>query len=85
MRGSLDYYRTQVAANATVSRIVVSGGAALLPGLVERMSQATNIPVQLGNPFDRFATKGTSFGEDELARVGPTLVTAIGLALGGVA
>ena len=85
VRGSLDYYRTQVASNTTVSRIVVTGGAALLPGLVERMSQATNIPVQLGNPFDRFAAKGTSFGDDELARVGPTLVTAIGLALGGAA
>ena len=85
VRGSLDYYRTQVATDASVSRIVVTGGAALLPGLVERMSQATNVPVQLGNPFDRFAAKGTSFGEDELARVGPTLVTAVGLALGGVA
>ena len=85
VRGSLDYYRTQVAASATISRIVVSGGAALLPGLVERLSQATNTPVHLGNPFDRFPTKGTTFGEDELARVGPTLVTAIGLALGGEA
>ena len=64
---------------------MISGGASLLPGLVERLGQATNLPVEIGNPFSRYATKGTSFGEDELARVGPTLVTAVGLALGGVA
>lgn len=85
VRGSLDYFRTQVSSHAQVQRIVLTGGASLLPGLADRMGQATNLPVELGNPFRRFSAKGTSFGDDELARVGPTLVTAIGLALGGVA
>jgi type IV pilus assembly protein PilM len=83
IRGSLDYYRTQVAGDGHVQRISLSGGAALLPGLADRLAHATNIPVQLGNPFDTFETKGTSYGHGELASVGPTLVTAIGLALGG--
>lgn len=83
IRGSLDYYRTQVGASAPLSRVVITGGGALLTGLVDRLSAATNLPVELGNPFDRFAAKGTAFGPEELAQVGPTLATAIGLAVGG--
>ena len=85
VRGSLDYYRTQVASNASIQKVTLTGGGALLPGLADRLGQATNLPVQIGNPFDVFSAKNTSFGEGELARVGPTLVTAVGLALGGAA
>ncbi len=83
VRGSLDYYRTQVSAGGPVQRILLTGGGAMLPGLVDRLSQATNLPVELGNPFDRFDVKGTAFGPDELAQIGPALTTALGLALGG--
>jgi type IV pilus assembly protein PilM len=83
VRGSLDYYRTQVRTGGPVQRILVSGGGALLDGLADRLSNATNLPVQIANPFDRFQVKGTSFGPEELAQVGPALATAIGLALGG--
>jgi type IV pilus assembly protein PilM len=83
VRGSLDYYRTQVRTGGPVQRILLSGAGALLDGLVDRLSNATNLPVQIANPFDRFQAKGTSFGPEELAQVGPALTTAIGLALGG--
>jgi type IV pilus assembly protein PilM len=83
VRGSLDYYRTQVRTGGPVQRILLSGAGALLDGLVDRLSNATNLPVQVANPFDRFQAKGTSFGPEELAQVGPALTTAIGLALGG--
>jgi type IV pilus assembly protein PilM len=82
IRSSLDYYRTQVH-SAPISRVVLTGGGALLDGLVERLGDALGLPVSLGNPFDRYPVKNTAFGPDELAQVGPTLVTALGLALGG--
>ncbi len=83
VRGSLDYYRTQVGTGGQLSLIVLTGGGALLRGLADRLSTATNLPVEVGSPFDRYQAKGTAFGEEELAQVGPTLATAVGLALGG--
>ncbi len=83
IRGSLDYYRTQVGSASPLTRMVVTGGGALLAGLREALAEATGLPVEIGNPFDRFGTKGTAYGPDELAQIGPTLATAVGLALGG--
>jgi type IV pilus assembly protein PilM len=85
VRGSLDYFRTQVAPQAQVQRIVLTGGGALLRGVADRLGEATNLPVEVGNPFERFGSKKTAFSDAELAQVGPTLATAIGLALGGLA
>lgn len=84
VRGSLDYYRTQVAHGGAVQRVMLSGGGALLPGLVDRLSQATNLPVEIGTPFDRYEAKGTVYSDEDLRQIGPSLTTAVGLALGGV-
>ena len=84
VRGSLDYYRTQVAHGGAVQRVMLSGGGAMLPGLVDRLGQATNLPVEIGSPFDRFEVKGTVYSEEDLRQIGPSLTTAVGLALGGV-
>jgi type IV pilus assembly protein PilM len=84
IRGSLDYYRTQVGSASPLSRIVLTGGGSLLAGLADRLAEATNLPVELGNPFDRLQAKGTAYGPEELAQVGPTLATAIGLAMWGL-
>jgi hypothetical protein len=41
-------------------------------------------PVELGSPFDRWDVKDTVYGPEDLKRVGPSLATAVGLALGGL-
>lgn len=83
VRSSLEFYRAQVGGDP-ISRVSVTGGGALLAGLTDALGDALRLPVDLGNPFDRLTTKGTSFSDEQLAQVGPTLATAIGLALGGV-
>ena len=83
IRSSLDYYQAQTG-STRLSGVKLTGGGAILGGLDERMATALRLPVEIGNPFDHCEVKGTVYGPDELARVGPSLVTAVGLALGGL-
>ncbi len=83
IRSSLDYYQSQTG-SAQLSGVVLTGGGASLGGLPDRMANALRLPVELGNPFDHAPAKGTVYGEEDLKRVGPSLATAIGLAMGGL-
>jgi type IV pilus assembly protein PilM len=85
VRGSLDYYRTQAGSGDALGRVVLTGGGAMLAGLPELLADTISLPVERGNPFARYGAKGTAYGPDELGQVGPTLATAIGLAMGGAA
>jgi type IV pilus assembly protein PilM len=83
IRSSLDYYQAQ-AGSVRLSGVRLTGGGAMLAGLPERLATALRLPVEVGNPFDRLAVKDTVYGPEDLARVGPSLTTAVGLALGGL-
>lgn len=83
IRSSLDYYQAQ-SGGTQLSGMVLTGGGALLGGLRERVEAQVRLPVEVGNPFQRWRAHGTVYSEEELAQVGPSLVTAIGLALGGL-
>lgn len=67
-------------AHVHVDRLVLAGGGALLPGLVETICQKTGIPTQLVNPFQgmRYAP---AVREKQLALEAPAYLTACGLAL----
>jgi type IV pilus assembly protein PilM len=84
VRSSLDYYQAQTGAGR-ISRVVLSGGGALLAGLPERLAGVLRVPVERAKPFDRLPATKTEFGPEELEQVGPLLTTAIGLGLGGLA
>jgi type IV pilus assembly protein PilM len=83
IRSSLDYYQAQTG-GARISNVVLTGGGSTLRGLPERMANVLGLPVELGNPFGRWQVKNTVYGEEDLQRVGPSLATAVGLALGGL-
>jgi type IV pilus assembly protein PilM len=83
VRNSLDYYQAQTG-SSRLSGIVLTGGGALLHGLPERLAAAVRLPVEVGSPFDRWGVADTVYGPEDLARVGPSLATAVGLALGGL-
>lgn len=82
IRGSLDYYLAQTG-SAQVSRALIAGGGAKLTGLVDRLSNALRVPVELGRPFQHLNVSGTVYGPEQLAEVEPVLATAVGLAIGG--
>jgi type IV pilus assembly protein PilM len=83
IRSSLDYYQAQ-SGSSRLSGLVLTGGAAMLNGLADRLASAIRLPVDVGSPFVSWPAKGTVYGPDDLARVGPSLATAVGLALGGL-
>jgi type IV pilus assembly protein PilM len=83
IRSSLDYYQAQTG-SSRLSGVVLTGGASLLHGLADRLATAVRLPVEVGSPFGYWPAKGTVYGPDDLARVGPSLATAVGLALGGL-
>ncbi|MFA9445655.1 type IV pilus assembly protein PilM [Egicoccus sp. AB-alg6-2] len=83
LRSSLAYYQAQPGSRP-VSSVVISGGGASLVGLADRLAQHLRLPVNLASPFDYTRAKTKAYDAEGLRAVGPTLTTAIGLALGGL-
>ncbi|MEX2375815.1 MAG: type IV pilus assembly protein PilM [Dehalococcoidia bacterium] len=83
IRSSLDYFQAQTG-EVNLASVVLSGGGASLQGLDERLAIALRLPVETGNPFPRLEVKNSVYGEDDLAKVGPSMTTAVGLAMGGL-
>lgn len=65
--------------NRPVSRVILTGGGALLGGLVEFSVKRFNIEVGLANPFSK--VEYPAFLEEVLKKVGPSFSTSLGLAI----
>lgn len=81
VRGSLDYYTSQSGA-VRISRVVLSGGGSLLPGLVERLASATRLPVEQARPMAALTVGKTGLTPEQLAYIEPMAALPLGLALG---
>jgi type IV pilus assembly protein PilM len=81
VRGSIDYYSAQPAA-VRIGRVVLSGGGSRLSGLVDRLSLATRLPVELAHPLRALRTGRTGLTGDHLSFVEPMVTVPVGLALG---
>lgn len=82
VRSSIDYYRNQPGA-ARLTRVVVTGGAAQLPGLPERLAALVGVPAEPAYMQDTLRIGDIGFPPEELPRLEPYLPAAVGLALGG--
>jgi type IV pilus assembly protein PilM len=69
--------------NIRVERIILSGGGALLRGLVPYTQDLLSCPTKLADPFVKVAHP--AFLEDVLKDAGPTFAVAVGAALNGLA
>ena len=81
VRGSLDYYLAQPGA-ARIGRVVLSGGGSRLSGLVERLTAATRLPVDVAHPMSVLKMGKTGLTDEQLAYVEPMVTVPVGLALG---
>ena len=81
VRGSIDYYLAQAGA-ARIGRVVLSGGGSRLTGLVERLSAATRLPVEVARPMSALKMGKTGLTSDQLAYVEPMVTVPVGLAMG---
>ncbi len=81
VRGSLDYYLAQPG-SARIGRVVLSGGGSRLGGLVERLTAATRLPVEVARPMSVLKIGKTGLSDEQLAYVEPMVTVPVGLALG---
>lgn len=65
--------------NRPISRVILTGGGALLNGLVDFSVKRFNMEVGLANPFSK--VEYPVFLEEALKKIGPGFSTALGLAL----
>jgi type IV pilus assembly protein PilM len=63
-----------------VQSIVLSGGAACLPGFARAVASQTGLPCTLANPFAKLHIKSDAL-KKRMSREGPGYFTAVGLAL----
>lgn len=65
----------------SIDRVVVTGGGSMTPGLVDSLQHQLNIPVTRFDPLDSIDSGGKGFDPTWLARIGPSLSVAVGLAM----
>jgi type IV pilus assembly protein PilM len=74
-------YLKNLAGSAEISRAVLSGGGALLPGLHAYVSGRLGVPVEIADPLRSLDYDPGLFGDSEKGEVAPSLMVAVGLAL----
>ena len=72
----LDYQKKH---NKIITKVILSGGGALLEGLLDLAKENFRTEVFIGDPFSRLETP--AFMENTLKKTGPEFAVAIGLAL----
>ncbi len=80
VRGSLDYYLASTG-SAPISQLVLTGGGGRLVGLVNRLSQATRIPVVVGAPTSSLVLGETGLSAEQLQFLEPLTAVPVGLAM----
>ena len=84
IRRSVHYYQSQFpegSTDALVSKIVLTGGSARMPGMDAYMSSKLSIPAQIADVFRETAIKTGDVSEPFLEEHGPVLAVGAGLAL----
>ncbi|MGI6295202.1 MAG: type IV pilus assembly protein PilM [Armatimonadota bacterium] len=84
IRRSIHFYQSQFpegSVDAQVSKIVLTGGTARMPGLSSYISGRLDIPAQVASVFDQTAIKTGSVAQQFIDEHGPVLAVSTGLAL----
>ena len=79
LRRSLDFYRRQHR-NEAIDRLVLAGGSALIPGVVDFVVADLAIPTEIANPFAAIMAPDT-VALEYLRDIGPLCAIATGLAM----
>ena len=80
IRRSFDFFRSS-SHNDTIHRVVLSGGCARLPGLVEYLSENLEVPFEVANPLRTIKADPKKFDPEYLEVIAPQLAVSVGLAL----
>ena len=77
---SIEHYRSQEAAR-DVSRVLISGEAALIPGLGAYLGDLLGVPTGRGKPVDKLSANRSNIEDGQLRAMEPVLAVAFGLAM----
>src|SRR6202790_5664280 len=77
---TFDFFRA-TASGENIQRIMVAGGTARVPGLVDLLREEFAMPVEELNPFRKILLNPAKHSEDQIRDLAPKLVVAVGLAL----
>lgn len=80
IRRSFDFFRSSSHSD-TIHRVILSGGCARLPGLVEFLSENLEIPCEVANPLRNIKADPKTFDPEYLKVIAPQLAVSVGLAL----
>lgn len=84
VRRSIHYYQSQLTESSeqsSVRKIILSGGAARMPGMVAYVSNKLSIPVDIAEVFNNSLINPGRFTTEFTEEYGPVLAIATGLAL----
>jgi type IV pilus assembly protein PilM len=76
---SLDFFAATTV-DASISRVVLSGGGANVAGFEKAFHERTGLPVEIMNPFSRMVPS-SKFEAEFLEEMGPALGVGVGLAM----
>jgi type IV pilus assembly protein PilM len=77
---SIEHHRSQEAAR-DVSRVLISGEAALIPGLDAYLGDLLGVPTGRGKPVDKLSANRSNIEDGQLRAMEPVLAVAFGLAM----
>lgn len=80
IRNSFEFFAA-TAGNTVVSRIYLTGGSSLVPGLAEGITRATALPVERLDIFNRVEINQRNVPSDFVEQIRPVAAVAIGLAM----
>jgi type IV pilus assembly protein PilM len=80
VRRSLDFYRRNHR-NEDISRILLSGGTASMPGLADFVGGELGMPVEVADSFEHVTVDEDEVSRAYLRDVSPLCVVAVGLAM----
>lgn len=77
---TFDFFRA-TATGESIQKIVVAGGSARVPGLMDVLREEFAIPVEEMYPFRKIVINPARHNEDQIRELAPRLAIAVGLAL----
>jgi type IV pilus assembly protein PilM len=77
---SIEHHRSQEAARE-VSRVLISGEAALVANLDGYLGELLDVPTSRGNPVEKLSANRSNISDDQLRAMEPVLAVAFGLAM----
>lgn len=80
IRNSLQYF-SSMPGREPLSRVLVTGGGALLTGFLEELQGQVRMPVAAVSPLDRMDTSGIVQDPAQVMALAPVFATAVGLVL----